>query len=245
MTKLIYTQEELAQGSEEWLQFRSHGLGGSEVASLMHENPYETLVETWEKKVFPKGERSEELAEHMRRGNELEPKARLCYEAISGRRVEQLCLLHPEHTWMRTSLDGITLDRHAVLEIKCPKNLENHRRQITPTKGSRLYRGISQEVREGKFITTEGEFTIPPYRYAQMQHQLAVCNAHFGTREVHYFSYFDDNNFAWIVVPIDEAYIEELIRREQIFYQQFVLPKVQPPPYLFKEEPRCERREYV
>lgn len=241
--KLIWTNAELEQGSDAWLKFRSFGLGGSEVASLMHENPFENLVVTWRKKVHPEEFDNTELEAHVRRGNELEPKARALYEKFFRNPVEQLCLLHPQHRWMRTSLDGITLDREAVLEIKCPKSRDNHDKQIKIAPGGRPFDGCFSV--DGQ-VHTNALLGIPAYRYAQMQHQLAVCNAQFGTREVHYYSYVDDRTWAQIVVPIDEAYIAELIRREEIFYHQFVLPGVEPPPYLFREEePLCRRAAFA
>jgi predicted phage-related endonuclease len=145
----------------------------------------------------------------MQRGTDLEPIARKKYEEVYYTKTEQMCLLHPEYHWMRTSLDGITVDRKYTLEIKCPKDLANHKRQ----------------TKDGK---------VPRHRRAQIQHQLAVCNAHFGTEVAHYWSYVDDNNYKLIEVRIDHEYIAELIRRERIFLD-YVERNERPPFNLFRE----------
>ncbi len=208
-SRLVYTNDELAQGSPEWLEFRTKGLGGSEISPLMHANPWKSIKDLWRSKVYPEQDKFE-ITDAIRQGTEKEPIAREFYEQHTGRKVEQLVVIHPEYRWMRTSLDGITLDREYVLEIKCPVDKWKHYNQ-----------------------TKNGN--IPHWRYPQLQHQLAVCKATFGTRKLHYVSYVDDEIFRIIDVEHDEAYIRELIYREERFLHDYVLPKVEPPNDLFED----------
>lgn len=199
MGKLIWTNEELPQGSPEWLEFRSRGLGGSETACLMGEGYSTTVYSLWETKM---GLREPELRtaegqEAVDRGKELEPFARFVYERMTGRQTEQLCAIHPEHPWMRTSLDGITLDRSAILEVKCPKDAATFYKHHGKKKPS-----------------------VPKWRRAQLQHQIAVMHAHFGTKRVDYFAYTPwdaDRPGVIIQVEADWDYINTLIERGRIF----------------------------
>lgn len=204
--KLIWTETELPQGSKAWLEFRSYGLGGSEISVLMGANPWKTLTELWEIKVGFR-EDNFETNEAIEQGKRLEPIARADYERRTGIRMTPVCMVHPEYRWMRTSLDGMSDDGKVLIEIKCPKDKANHEKQ----------------TRSGR---------VPSWRYPQVQHQLAVTMAHFGTRRVDYYSYIEDGDPVTIQVYPDFAYINELIRREEIFFG-YIERKERPPEDLF------------
>lgn len=219
--KLIWTEEELPQGSDAWREFRSRGLGGSDIAPLMHAdyNGHSPEMLWLRMKGFtpPK-----DFKEHMARGNRLEPLARALYAERYGVGVRQLCAVHPANDWMRTSLDGLTDDNSVILEIKCPKSERNHLKQ---TAGGR----------------------VPGYRYPQMQHQLMVMMAHFeSVSHVDYVSaWFDEEEvedtaetiirrveMRRIRVRPDLDYIRELERRERVFMWHLE-NSVRPEPTLF------------
>src|SRR5262245_36014136 len=133
MRKLIWTQQELQQGSIEWLTIRKTTLGGSEVACLMGASPFKNFQRLWEGRTG----RFVEVPQNtdaMERGNRLEPVAREDYSKRFNRNVEQLCMRHPhpDFEFMWTSLDGITIERDLILEIKAPTTAELHRKH---TKG--------------------------------------------------------------------------------------------------------------
>lgn len=219
MKKLIWTEEELVQGSPEWFKWRKGEgesevemtLGGSEIAPLMYMSPYDTPYEVFKYKMgIAEKEFSEAANEAMERGNRLEPMAREMYAAQTGQPVRTLCAIHPTHPWMRTSLDGITKDNKAILEIKSPRSWDNHVKQ-----------------------TKSG--TVPTYRYPQLQWQIAVMREHFPEVErVDYISFFykADSGATYVadseipetdmrIIPIypNEAFIAELIRRAGHFVE--------------------------
>jgi putative phage-type endonuclease len=237
--KLIWTEEELKQGSPEWFAWRKGDgdgrveftLGGSEIAPLMYMSPYATPREVYrwkmglDEKVF-----SDAATEAMERGNLLEPVARAHYAKTFGSEVRTLCAIHPKFPWMRTSLDGITEDNRVLLEIKSPRSLDNHVKQ---TKGHML----------------------PAYRYPQLQWQLAVMREHYANVErVDYISFWADivsepfdpeadgppqvGNIDMTVIPIypNEEFISELMRRGEIFVNEYLRPGIEPPANLFIEE---------
>lgn len=239
--KLIWTEEELPQGSDEWLRFRGatgefaprggfqHTLGGSEIACLMYATCWKSMGMLWEEKL---GMRQKgDFTEVMQRGNHFEPLARKIYSDSFGVEVEQLCAVHPDYPWMRTSLDGITKDKRVVLEIKTPKNRANHEKQ----------------TKNGKVVA---------HRYPQMQWQLAVMMAHFPSVErVDYVSFLieekdedgndiENPNMEMKIIKVypDMDYIREIIRRAEIFIG-YLDRRERPPVNLFREtEPLVVRR---
>lgn len=205
--KYVWTEEELPQGSPEWHEWRKGGLGGSGVACLMYESPYESIQMSWEIRT---GNRPPKVfSAAMAQGNQKEPEARDYYEERFGD-VEALCAVHPSLPWVRCSFDGVRIDRTAIVEIKCPKNLANHRSQ-----------------------TKAG--TVPKHRRAQLQWQLAIANALWGVDECHYWSYWNQDEYKRIVVPYNRDYTAELIRRGEIFLG-YVERKERPPVNLFREK---------
>jgi putative phage-type endonuclease len=234
--KLIWTEEELAQGSPEWFKWRKGEgesgvemtLGGSEIAPLMYMSPYATPLEVFRQKLgLEEKEFSEAAMDAIERGNRLEPLAREHYEKTFGLAVRTLCAIHPDKPWMRTSLDGITEDNKAILEIKSPRSWDNHVKQ-----------------------TKNG--TVPTYRYAQLQWQIAVMREHFPEVErVDYVSFFHkadsgatevedgeipETDMRVIQVFPDERFIEELMRRAEFFINNHLRTGVPTPPTIFIED---------
>jgi putative phage-type endonuclease len=238
LKKTIWTEEELQQGSEAWHRWRKGEgepdvemtLGGSEIAPLMYMSPYATPLDVfnWKTGIEVK-EFSEAATDAMDRGTLLEPFARAHYEKVTGLSVRTLCAIHPGKPWMRTSLDGITEDNSVILEIKSPRNLENH---IKQTKGDK----------------------IPSYRWPQMQWQLAVMREHFENVErVDYVSFYAEvtegedgetvlNHIDMKVIPIhpNEAFITELTNRAQRFIDEHLRTGIPPAPTIFLEDSPLE-----
>jgi putative phage-type endonuclease len=228
--KLTWSEAELPQGSDKWHDFRAakgefshlateYTLGGSEIACLMHASPFKSIQMLWEDKL---GMREKpDFTEIMERGNFYEPVARDLYAASFGVEVEQMCAVHPEKLWMRTSLDGITADRRVILEIKTPKNKANHLKQ-----------------------TAKGK--VPTHRYPQMQWQIAVMREHFPQIErVDYVSFLvededpmnENPNVEMKIIPVlpREDYIAEMMRRAEIFVG-YLERREYPPINLFREK---------
>jgi len=76
----------------------------------------------------------------------MEPEARGSFENATGLQVFPQVIYHPQHNFMMASLDGLTLDGSAAVEIKCP--------------GTKSHS-----------IACQGE--VPEYYIPQLQHQLA------------------------------------------------------------------------
>lgn len=135
----------LEQGTDEWREWRHRGLGASDAPIIMGENPWKTSGELLlEKRGSPVD--SEQNAA-MARGTQLEPEARRRYIGKTGKHVIPACLQSTLYEWFRASVDGISANGDAVVEIKC---------------GNSVYRKVSQYGR------------VPDYYYGQVQHILAI-----------------------------------------------------------------------
>lgn len=171
------------QGSDAWHGFRSLGFGGSEANIIAGFDKYQNVVDLWE---FKSGirEREDIINDAMQHGIDTEPEARLRFEQATGLKMTPKCFEHPEYSFIRASLDGISDDHQIVLEIKCPSRLGIHMKAV---------RG-----------------TMPEYYYPQIQHQLFVTGAKFAC----FWSYVQTTGGFLLEIKPNQDYIAELVRRE-------------------------------
>jgi putative phage-type endonuclease len=140
-----YTIVDLQQGTTEWLEWRSNGIGASDAPTIMGENPWKRPAQLLSEKLGASKKSAGNAA--MARGTALEPEARRRYERISGNSVEPACLQSNKHAWQRASLDGLSADRNTVVEIK---------------------------VGDSVYKNTASTRQVPRYYVGQLQHILAV-----------------------------------------------------------------------
>ncbi len=140
-----FTVVRIRQNTEEWLEWRNQGIGASDAAIIMGDNPWKTPDELFERKLGLRPEEYQNSA--MARGHELEPRAGDRYTEITGKQVWPACLERMDHPWLKASLDGISKNGRYVVEIKC---------------GDSAYRRTKET----------GE--APSYYVAQLQHILMV-----------------------------------------------------------------------
>jgi putative phage-type endonuclease len=140
-----FTIVELEQGSPEWHEWRSDGIGATnaKVAMGKHGKGFDRLLRV----KAGLEEESDYLNVAMILGAELEPEARTKYISRTGTIVKPVCVQSTKHKWLRASLDGLTEDHSGVVEIKC---------------GARVYEIVDETA------------SIPGYYYSQTQHILAV-----------------------------------------------------------------------
>lgn len=107
----------------QWLKWRMGGIGASEAPAVMNATPFSNPQKLWDLKT---GRRAPEPVTYpMRRGIELEPKAREAYEAKTGIRMQtDVFLEHSNLRFIRASYDGINSYAERALEIKCPGRVD-------------------------------------------------------------------------------------------------------------------------
>ena len=189
-----YTVVNLQQGTTEWLEWRSNGIGASDAPAIMGENPWKSPADLLSEKLGT-AEQFEGSAA-MVRGTALEPEARKRYEAISKVRVTPACLQSTKHTWQRASVDGLAADGSTVVEIKC---------------GDSVYR------------KTASSRQVPSYYIGQLQHILAVtelpCIDFFcwlpGLQDIHLRVERDDPYIARLIVT-EQAFWQQIIKQKRL-----------------------------
>lgn len=148
-----FKETKLKQDSDEWHLWRKSGVGASEMSVIMGSLPFqfEDVLELWKKKT-EMIQNNFVMNDAMRLGKSLEPKARKRYIETTGTKIQPKCFTHPEHDFLRASLDGINKEQDMVVEIKCP--------------------GLSKWR-----LAKQG--TVVDYYYTQMQQQMACSGTNF------------------------------------------------------------------
>ena len=111
--------------SQDWVEERANYIGGSDVATILGENPYSTPLQLWLRKrgLIPPIEDSPIL----RFGHFFEPILSQHFEDVTGLKTRQVnkTYQHPEHSFLRANIDRMVLADSskglastAVLELK-------------------------------------------------------------------------------------------------------------------------------
>ena len=139
---------ELEQGSQEWLSWRKTVITATDCSCILGNNPWTTAYKCWQRKLGLIEEQASSAA--MERGKALEPEARAQFIERYGLNMIPVVVESAEFDFLGASLDGISDDGRALLEIKCG--------------GTKLHQmALNQE--------------IPQYYLDQIQHQLLVTGA--------------------------------------------------------------------
>lgn len=204
---------ELQQGTKEWHDYRALGVGGSEVSKIVGESRYGDPLSVWKEKVDAKRGRYDPGVENadMKRGKDLEPRAREQYELLMGWASPPLCVLHDEFDFVRCSLDGLrSPGDDLVLEIKAPREA-GHAKSLRVRDDPSAFRQL-----------------IPHY-YCQVQYQLLIT----GAALAHFVSYnehpqFGPDSLCLIEVPADPPYQQQVLDRVRWFWD--FVEREEPPP---------------
>lgn len=109
----------MQQGSLEWLKWRHEGIGASDTAALLGLDIYGKTPRTlYLDKTAPMAEASQDTAEHLRAGHEIESMVRAMHEFDTGEDFPPACFEHPEYPFIRASLDGWSDKLKEPIEIK-------------------------------------------------------------------------------------------------------------------------------
>ncbi len=182
--------EDIEQGSSQWLELRSNyftaSSSGKWVAVEKRNKTQEKAAMTAICKTLAQMSGCE-MKPHfedwsMKRGTELEPKAREAYTTETGRTVEEVGFCSRDDIMAGFSPDGFIDERKGMLEIKCPEP-QTHVKYIL-----------------------EPDHLIE-YCYTQFHHEMAVS----GCKYVDLYSYCPGLPSVLVRVYRD-AYTEDLLR---------------------------------
>lgn len=104
---------------KQWLEERRKGIGGSDSPAILGVSPYRTALDVWmEKRGLVEGQTE---TAPMRRGKMLEPLIGQMFTEQTGIQfTKPELMVHPEHSFLLASMDGIAADGKTLIEIKCP-----------------------------------------------------------------------------------------------------------------------------
>lgn len=112
-------QNDLIQGSPEWVEFRRRGIGASDANILMGDG-FRSPRDLWLEKVGLGTPIV--INQDMQRGIELEPRAREYLSKEAGVELKPAVFVHKQIPYMFASLDGWNEEQRLLVEIKCPRN---------------------------------------------------------------------------------------------------------------------------
>jgi putative phage-type endonuclease len=105
----------IQQGTKEWLEIRRGYITASEAPVIMEKSPWKTPFQLWREKTrrVPEPERTI----YMQYGTDHEEEARVAFESFTRLYVAPKVMIKD---FCLASLDGITIEGDAIVEIKCP-----------------------------------------------------------------------------------------------------------------------------
>ena len=186
---------------EEWLKYRTKGIGGSDVSIIAGINPFKSVHQLWLEKTG-QAEPEEEGSEYTHFGTLLEPIVRKEFMERTGIKVRQkhMLLQSEEHPFMFADLDGVINEDGQLC--------------IFEAKTASAYK---QEVWEEE---------VPAPYILQIQHYMAVT----GAKKTYIAALVGGNLFFYHVVERDEEMIAKIIVMEKYFWQHHVMGGVEPVP---------------
>lgn len=184
---------------EEWLRWRTAGIGGSDVSVIVGINKFKSVFQLWLEKtgqIVPQ----EGDSEYTHFGTVLEPVVKREFMRRTGLKVrsKKAILQSSEYPFMLADLDGVIY--------------ENGELVLFEAKTASAYK---QEVWE------QG---VPEEYILQVQHYMAVT----GARKAYVAALVGGNHFYYHEVHRDEALITQIICMEKEFWEDYVMLRQEP-----------------
>ncbi len=186
---------------EEWLKYRTRGIGGSDVSVIAGINPFRPVYRLWLEKTG-QAEPEETESEYAHFGTLLEPVVRKEFTERTGLKVRQkhMLLQSREYPFMLADLDGVIY--------------ENGGMAVFEAKTASAYK---QEL---------WEKDIPAPYILQVQHYMAVT----GAKKAYIAALVGGNHFVWHVAERDDGMIGKIIAMEKYFWETYVTGGAEPVP---------------
>ena len=186
---------------EEWLKYRTGGIGGSDVSIIAGINPFKSVHQLWLEKTG-QVEPEETESEFAHFGTLLEPIVRKEFTERTGIKVRQkhMLLQSEKYPFMYADLDGVI------------------------NEGGEL--AIFEAKTASQYKMDTWEDGVPAGYILQVQHYMAVT----GAKKTYIAALVGGNHFVYHVVERDEVMIAKIIAMEKYFWETHVLGGVEPIP---------------
>lgn len=107
----------IPQGTIEWMEWRSNGIGASDIGTIMEVNPYQSPLMLYRKK---NGFSESQVTNAMNFGKNQEAFARSWLEEHFDVKLDNFCAEDEENSFIKVSFDAINLEKGLLIEIKAP-----------------------------------------------------------------------------------------------------------------------------
>lgn len=187
---------------EEWLKYRTQGIGGSDVSVIAGINPFKSIYQLWIEKTGIK-EPKETSNEFTHFGTLLEPIVRKEFTARTGIKVraKHAILQSSEYPFMYADLDGVIREKNGDLAIFEAKTASAYKQDIW-------------------------ENGVPAEYILQIQHYMAVT----GAKKTYIAALVGGNQFFYHEVERDDEMIAKIIAMEEYFWEHNVIGGAEPIP---------------
>lgn len=219
-----------------WLQERSKGIGGSDVATVLGLNPYKTPLSLWEEKTGKtKGSPAGEAAYW---GTTLEDVVAKEFSKRTGMKIQRVNFLLStgENGWMRGNIDRAIVNEQIAKTVRVnkPEKAAETGLMLSTDVGLECKTanafmadkwGPSQEAEivSGNVVT---EHQIPLYYETQIQWYMAVT----GIETFYVAVLIGGQDFRMYEVKRDEDVIDAIVSKCRDFWKNHVLKDVPPAP---------------
>lgn len=186
---------------EEWLKWRTKGIGGSDVSVIAGINRFRSVFQLWLEKTG-QAEPEEKETDFTHFGTVLEPVVKKEFTRRTGLKIRarKALLQSEEYPFMLADLDGVIYEEGEMC--------------IFEAKTASAYK---QEIWESG---------VPEEYQLQVQHYMAVT----GAKKTYIAALVGGNRFFYHVVYRDEELISLIIRLEKAFWEENVLQGREPVP---------------
>ena len=186
---------------EEWLRYRTQGIGGSDVSIIAGINPFRSAHQLWLEKTG-QAETEETESEYTHFGTLLEPVVRKEFTRRTGIKVRQkhMLLQSVEYPFMFADLDGVINEDGGIAVFEA-KTASQYKAELW-----------EEEVPAGYIL--------------QVQHYMAVT----GAERTYIAALVGGNHFVHHVVERDGEMIGKIIAMERYFWEHHVQGGIEPVP---------------
>ena len=201
MYKIIAKTKDMERG--EWLRLRRQGIGGSDAGAVCGLNPYTSLMDVYADKSGLVGNDDFDN-EAMREGRDFEEYVARRFTEATGLRVRRSNRMYAsrEYPFMLADIDRLVVGKeNGLVGLEC--------KTASPYSAAKWEDGM-----------------VPAHYLAQCYHYMAVLGA-----EVWYIAVLIYGQaFKYVKIERDEEAIQNLIRLEKHFWENYVLARVMPEP---------------
>jgi len=199
--KLIMSVDEMSKDQKKWLELRTQGIGGSDVAAVMGMSKWKSPIEVWAEKTgqVVDHEPDEAKEERFHFGHVLEAIVANEFEERTGLKLRKQGLIRStQYEWALADVDRMIVGKPWLLECK-----------------------TADSWRAEEY---EGD-NIPVQYYLQIQWYLFVT----GCEKAYIAILFGGNHFMYKEVPRNDEDINAMVTACKDFWENNVATKTPPP----------------